>query len=111
MSWSPRPDVFSATRFDRDGTVVLALTGELDMAGVDRLAAAAADIAPGASVVVDLSDLEFMDSSGVRLLMNFDLRSRVEGWSLTFTTPQPVVRRLLRLTGFGDRVPIDGPPG
>lgn len=105
------PDVFRVTRSEREGAVHLALTGELDLAGVDRLAAAAADIPPGASVVVDVTELSFMDSTGVRMLMNLDLRSRAEGWSLAITRPQPGVARLLRLSGFAERVPIDGEGG
>jgi anti-anti-sigma factor len=99
-------DEFGVTRSERDGVVVLALAGELDVAGVERLAAAAADIPAGASVVVDLTELGFMDSSGLRMLINLDLRSRVEGWPLSITDPQPPVARLLRLSGFEDRVPI-----
>ena len=40
------------------------------------------------------------------MLMNLDLRSRVEGWRLAITGPQPPVDRVLRLSGFEDRVPI-----
>lgn len=54
-----------------DGTVVIALTGELDMASapeleeaIDRAIASAAR-----SVIVDLRQLEFMDSTGIRLLV------------------------------------------
>ena len=107
MSESRHPDEFGVTRSDRDGVIVLELAGELDVAGVDQLAAAAADIPAGASVVVDLSDLRFMDSGGLRMLMNLDLRSRVEGWRLAITEPQPAVARLLQLTGFEERVPIE----
>ena len=106
MPRSRHPDEFGVTRSDRDGVIVLALSGELDVADVDRLAAAAADIPAGASVMVDLTELRFMDSSGLRMLMNLDLRSRVEGWRLTIADPQPAVERLLLLSGFEDRVPI-----
>jgi anti-sigma B factor antagonist len=87
--------------------VVIALSGELDIAGVEQLAAATAAIPTGASVVVDLTELGFMDSTGVRMLMNLDVRSRAEGWRLALARPQPPVERLLRLSGFADRVRID----
>jgi phosphoserine phosphatase RsbU/P len=54
-------------------------------------------------------DLHGLD--GVRMLMNLDLRSRAEGWSLAITRPQPAVARLLRLSGFAERVAIDGEGG
>lgn len=100
------PGSFSVDRSVRESTVVLALQGELDMASAGRLANAATDIAPGSQVVIDLKNLEFMDSSGLRTLMNLDLRARAEGWSIALAGPQPSVRRLLTLTGFEDRIPI-----
>jgi anti-sigma B factor antagonist len=106
MAGPVRPEGFTVTRTDGDGTVVVALDGELDLAGVERMRAATAEIPPGAHVLVDLGELRFMDSSGLRTLMNLDLRSRAEGWTLAFTAPQPAVRQLLRLCGFEHRVPL-----
>jgi anti-sigma B factor antagonist len=83
--------------------VTLALRGELDIATVDRVRTALADQA-GASataVVVDLHDLTFIDSSGVRLLL--ELNAPAGGRPpVRFTRPSPVATRLLELTGVGD---------
>ena len=97
---------FSVERSEREGTTVLALHGELDISTTDELARAASGIAPGTELVIDLTDLEFMDSAGLRALMNLDLRAREEGWTVSLTSPQPAVLRLLKLSGFEDRIPI-----
>ncbi|MGI8779747.1 MAG: STAS domain-containing protein [Solirubrobacteraceae bacterium] len=101
-----RPEGFSVTRATHDGGVVVSLHGEFDIAGIERVEAATAELPPGTQLVLDLGDLQFIDSSGLRTLMNLDLRSRGEGWSLAFSEPQPAVRRLLRLCGFEHRVPL-----
>lgn len=97
---------FSVQREDGEGTVVLALAGELDIAGTDRLLDAACAIPAGSSVTADVRELSFMDSSGLRALMNLDIRARDEGWSLTIAGPQPEVRRVLVLCGVEDRISI-----
>ncbi len=100
------PPSFSVDRSVRERAVVLALQGDLDMASAGQLVQAAADITPGSELIIDLRKLEFMDSSGLRTLMNLDLRAREEGWSVALAGPQPAVMRLLTLTGFQDRVTI-----
>lgn len=105
------PDPFSVERTERGRTVVLALTGELDLATAPQLTEAAADVPAGAQLVVDLAELEFMDSSGLRVLMNLDLRARREGWELAVARPQDAVMRLLELSNVRDRIPIRDAPG
>jgi anti-sigma B factor antagonist len=96
-------DELVVQRTESGSEVVLKLVGELDVAGVDRVEHAATNLPPHAHVTVDLSDLEFMDSSGIRVLMNLDLRSRNDKWTLTLRSPQPQVLRILHLCGFQDR--------
>ena len=86
--------------------VILALHGELDLACNGSLAEAAIDIPPGAQLILDLSGLSFIDSSGLRTIMNLDLRSRAEEWSLSLTQPAPAVRRVLTLCAIDDRIAI-----
>ena len=105
-----RPEPFSAERSERNGTLVLALRGELDLSSVDRLSEAAADVPPGANVVIDLAALEFMDSAGLRTLMNLDVRAREEGWALALARPQQSVLRLLELSSLEGRIPIRDMP-
>lgn len=101
---TPRP--FSAERSDEEGRVVVTLTGELDMATVGQLSAATADVPAGGSLLIDMAELDFMDSSGLRVLMNLDVRSREEGWSLAVARPRPAVTRLLEISNVHKRIPV-----
>ena len=70
---------------ERDGVVVARVTGELDIAGTantgERISQAVAPTAVG--VVVDFSELEFIDSSGVAML--FALARRLDGREVAVT--------------------------
>jgi anti-sigma B factor antagonist len=103
-----RESIFSVARTEDQGTVTLSLSGELDLSSRDELIEATKEIPAGARLVVDLAEVTFMDSSGLVVLMNLDLRSRAEGWTARLANPQPPVRRLFELCGFEQRLPIDG---
>jgi anti-anti-sigma factor len=105
------PTPFSVERSVRGDVVVITVRGELDMATVDRLAVLAEDVPQGSRVVVDMAELEFIDSAGIHLLLALDLRSRQEGWDLTLARPQTTVMRMLTLLKITDQIPIrDTPP-
>jgi anti-anti-sigma factor len=83
------------------GPVIVRLLGELDIAGLDDLAAA---LAPrgDSTLVVDLTELRFVDAAGLRaLITHLDAlrsRARVRG------PVQRPVARLLELTGMTSRL-------
>ena len=54
----------------------------------------------GSTVVVDLSELTFMDSSGITALVKARNRMADEGNELILTRPHPIVRRALEVTGL-----------
>jgi len=85
-------------RSDLADKAIIVLTGEFDLAGVEAFEKASAEVASGASVILDLGGLSFLDSSGLRALVILNRRAQAEGWSLTLANPQPQVVRLLRLT-------------
>jgi anti-anti-sigma factor len=97
---------FSISRAEHDDEIVVALTGDFDIAAVAPFADATSDIPAGSRVLLDLREVAFMDSSGVRALMNLDVRARADGFQLAMAGPQPRVRRVLDLCGFEDRIPI-----
>jgi anti-sigma B factor antagonist len=86
-----------------DGRVIKA-RGEVDLSSVDvlrrPLAAARED---GVATLVDLTEIGFMDSSGLHLVLDAALDADKDGWSLSFR-PSPKVMRLLELTGTVDVV-------
>jgi len=85
-------------------TTTVVLTGELDAATLPELTAALPEPDAGTALVFDLRGLAFMDSTGIRLLMNLDIRSRSEGWTLAVVNTAGPVQRVLDLCRIPDRV-------
>lgn len=84
--------------------VLLALHGELDLANAKTLEASLLEaFASGKQVVVDLGKLEFLDSTGISLLVM--AMGRPDGDRLSFQPSESDgVRRLLNLTGLDKRM-------
>ena len=90
------------TRPDGQRTVV-AVAGEIDLATVDRVERAAADaLAAAEAVALDLREVTFIDSTGLRLLLELDALALAGGRALTLL-PGVTVERLLLLTGLDRR--------
>jgi anti-sigma B factor antagonist len=89
-----------------EGTLVLALAGELDVTNVDQLRSEIEQARHGRPmpVVFELSELRFMDSSGLALLLSV---ARQIG-QVTLRDPTPIIRRLIELTGADAVLPIIG---
>ena len=89
------------------------LTGELDMAGVDRFERLlAADQAPETGrFVLDLRELTFIDSSGLRALIMADQRVRSEGGRFTVVRGPERVNEVMEMSGVAQHIEIvDEPP-
>jgi anti-sigma B factor antagonist len=83
----------------RDGYVVIALRGELDVCTAASVVPAfMAPATSGAGIIVDLADLAFMDCSSLRQLASAREQARRAGGDLLLVGPQPIVLRLLLLT-------------
>ena len=104
----------AATRIEPDATVVLAFTGVLDLETI-RAAEAAFEDAEAHQperIVVDLSDVEFIDSTGLRLIVSADARSRREGRLLELVKGPDRVHRVFRMTLMNERLAfIERAPG
>ncbi len=89
---------------DPDGAVVLHIAGELDLSSVDsvRVIADRAIDRGTRHVVFDLSGLEFMDSSGIALLLT--VAERVD--SVTIREPSAIVRRVIEVSGLATTLPM-----
>jgi anti-sigma B factor antagonist len=75
---------------ERPGVSVVALTGELDIAEISVVekALAAAEENRQSILVLDLRGLTFIDSSGLRMVLEADMRARREARRL-FVVPGP----------------------
>lgn len=110
---STKPDVevgLLKVRLADDGDRVrLALSGELDLATA-KVAERALDeaLGSGRQVVVDLRELEFLDSTGIAL---FVLAMREQPGRLSFLPSESLeVTRVLRITGVDQRMGIASEP-
>jgi anti-anti-sigma factor len=100
---------FLEVRSEREGdTYVIALSGELDIDGVKGVSEAlhAAEDSDALEVVLDLTDLEFIDSSGIQLVVEADARSRADGNRLRLLRGPENVHRVFVLTDLADRLPF-----
>jgi anti-sigma B factor antagonist len=100
-NWSG-PHGFSCTSFaEGPGVVRVALGGELDLSKAYQLVAAAQARARGdiALLVLDLSELTFMDSTGLHALLTARARLGDAGCRLVLVPGRGQVKRLLELTG------------
>jgi len=92
-----------------DGVVVARLTGELDISGADSTGQRIADAVPisARGVVVDMSELEFIDSSGVSMLFSLARRVGSRRQELRVVAPagQPVAR-VLDIVEFDKAAPV-----
>lgn len=99
---------FLEVRSERDDDEhVIALRGELDLDGAERVTqelqrAEATDVR---RIVLDLSGLRFIDSSGIRLILAAHARSRMDGRLALIRGPQPV-QRVFELSGVTERLPF-----
>jgi len=88
-------------------------SGELDIATTPALeqAIAAATSEPGASLVLDLRELTFMDSTGLRTLAQTNARAEPGGFSLAIVRGPRQIERVLEISGLGALLPlVDAPP-
>jgi anti-anti-sigma factor len=92
---------------DRRGTAaIVQLAGELDLYNADEIRTAlAAVIAAGPErVVVEMSQVEFIDSTALGVLI--EARSKLGRGGLVLATPQIATRRALQVSGLDRHLPI-----
>ena len=93
---------FSSTQSTReDGTVVLALEGELDLVSspdLKDLLLSHVDAAP--RLVADLSGVTFLDSSGMGLLLAAKKRMLARGKDFAIANPKGQPERALQISGL-----------
>lgn len=82
-------------------SVLLRLQGELDMATARELRAVLVRAMSGdaTAVALDLSDLTFVDSTGIAVLLAANRRARTERRAFSLHHPRRMVRKALHLTG------------
>jgi len=88
----------------RPGTLELVLHGELDVATAPRVDAALAALRDDERELrVDLSDLAFLDSTGLRTLLRASRVAQERGGRLAMVPGPSAVQRVFELTGLVDQ--------
>lgn len=103
---------FSVEVLGADQAIVIDVSGELDLASSpaleQELESSAIKEAP--LVIVDLRQLEFMDSTGLSVLVRAHQRAVEGGQQFAVVRGPQQVQRLLTLTGVADRLTLADSP-
>lgn len=96
---------------DQEGDIVLGtLAGEIDLSNATDLERAIAEAVPNSvrGLVLDLSALSYIDSSGIRLLLSLAGSLRWRGQDLVLAIPEGSrCRRVLSMAGIGGSVKLE----
>jgi anti-anti-sigma factor len=88
-------------------TAIVRVAGELDLDTATQLADVLRDLEGSAArIVLDVSELEFIDSAGLRLAVVEHERATVDGFEFVIAGAERNVLRVLRLTGLDVRLPL-----
>jgi anti-sigma B factor antagonist len=85
---------------------VIRPVGELDMATVPIVDGHLSEQQAAGSkhVTLDLRDVSFLDSTGLRMILSWDAMSRADGFAFSLVAGPPPVQRLFELTGTTQRL-------
>ena len=91
---------------ERDGDrVTVRAQGEVDIDNCQRFGdALLAEAAAGVKVRVDLSEVGYMDSSGLRSLLSAKAATEAAGGTFTLSAASSIIRRLLEITGLAGMI-------
>jgi anti-sigma B factor antagonist len=102
---------FGVERSRRGEAVVVAPTGEIDLATVDAVREQILAARGEASrVVLDLRGVDFLDSTGLRLIVEAQRDAEQEGWALVVVRAREPVQRLLDIAGLSSRLTVVDDP-
>jgi anti-sigma B factor antagonist len=99
-------EILDVNTEDRDGHVHMALVGELDLSSVAKVQEALRRVEAAAppTLVVDLSKLSFLDSTGLRCIVTADERARDEGRRVIIVRGPDAVQRVFAITRLEERL-------
>jgi anti-sigma B factor antagonist len=99
---------FSAYLVDGpNGARRVKLTGEFDISGRELADEVLARVADARKIVLDLSELEFIDSMGIHFVVTAHQTAQADGRELTIVRGGPEVDRIFKLVGLGDVLPFE----
>jgi anti-sigma B factor antagonist len=109
-----RPRKFEIVQTADGSAPVLSITGELDLDTAEMLSERVEQQLSDrpAALTLDLRELTFMDSSGLRFLIALHDRSRQDSWRLRLVCPRSeAATMVLRATGADTALPFEREAG
>jgi anti-sigma B factor antagonist len=85
------------------GRTIMSVGGEIDLYTAPRLHGELVTALAGGGpeqIVVDMSGVEFCDSTGMNVLLAAHRRAREQGGDLELAAPPPAIRKILQVTGL-----------
>lgn len=82
------------------------LAGEFDLSGRELADNVFASVNGARKIVLDLSELEFIDSMGIHFVVTATERAKEDGRTLTILRGGPQVTRVFNLVGLDDALPF-----
>lgn len=109
---SPGPGALSIACVIDNGTASLSLEGELDLATASALEQRLGELEDDGSthLTVDLAGLAFIDSTGLRVLLQANARADERGHELTLHPARETVQRVFEVTGAQQALHFVPPP-
>jgi len=103
-------ELLTISTVERDTGVRVVAAGELDLSTAPLLEAAliAAEATAATEITVDIDGVSFIDSTGLRALIEAQLRSRQDSNRLRLTRGSPQARRLFALAAVDEILPFVG---
>lgn len=99
---------FSAEATREGDAIVIHVRGEIDLATAARLRdAIEPHLGPRQTIILDLSDVAYMDSACLHVLVQARGTLTADGGSLMLRNPSTVAHRLLTMAGLDDLLQAD----
>lgn len=91
-----------------DGIERIILTGRMDSAGTDQIEMrfTALTATRPARIVVDMAQVPFLSSIGIRLLVSSARAQKQRGGRMVIANPQPMVEEVFAIVGMNTLVPV-----
>jgi anti-anti-sigma factor len=93
-----------------DGACRVKLAGQFDFSGRELADEVLASVNGARKIVLDLSELEFIDSMGIHFVVTAHERARAAGREFTILRGGPQVERVFNLVGLDDVLPFADAP-
>jgi anti-anti-sigma factor len=106
------PEAFQVEVVRDDDVGTVRVSGEIDLSAAERLEAALREAESGSpdTVILDLREVTFIDSTGLRTITSADARARNDGYEFKIIRGSEQVQKLLHLTGMDKILPLVDDP-